>query len=154
MYERKLLGLKEAQEAIEVMIQEVKTGEGYWRYGCFAVVDYRGDLIAFARMDGTGKHGLDMAFRKAYSAAMWGNTTSGLQEYEKEHPYGVSAFGPDYTVVAGGVPIIPPGSPEVVYMAPYVIGAIGVANAGRGKQDEAIALVGLKYIQSVLWPSK
>lgn len=154
MYERKLLGLKEAQGAIEVMIQEVKTGEGYWGYGCFAVVDYRGDLIAFARMDGTGKHGLDMAVRKAYSAAMWGFTTSGLLEYEKDRPYGVSAFGPDYTVVGGGVPIIPPDAPERTFMAPYVIGAIGVANVGHGKQDEAVAMVGLKYIQSVLWPSK
>ena len=53
MYDRPMLGLKEAQEALQVMIKEVESKpDYYWQHGVFAVVDFAGSLIALARMDG------------------------------------------------------------------------------------------------------
>ena len=151
MYERKALGLEEARGAVDAMIQEVKNGD-YYQYGSFAVVDYNGLLIYFARMDRGGKQGADMAIRKAYTAALWGRHVSQFLELIREREWSESSYGSDYTVVPGGVAIIEPGHEG--FPIPFCLGAIGVANAGPWAKDEAVAMVGLEYIQSILWPSK
>ncbi len=169
MYERSLLGLKEAQEAIQVMIKEVESKkDDYWQHGVFAIVDFAGSLIAFARMDGAHEQGAFMAVRKAYTAALWAMSTSEFREVVRA-PMDVSCFGDKFTLSKGGVPIIPPyarsrpvasGETEVhtamikKSLTPYCVGAIGVGNCGPGEKDEEVAMIGAKYLESVLWPSK
>ena len=54
-------------------------------------------------------------------------------------------YGPNYTVVGGGVPVIPPDACKGPHAAGvfYQIGAIGVANTGDFEQNHAIAMVGV-----------
>ena len=174
MYDKKVLGLKESLGAIEAMIQEVEKGN-YWKRGGFAVVDTWGVLIAFARMDGSNQVPFQQALRKAYSAVMWGKDTSDLLEFIKERPWDESTYGTEWTVCPGGVLITEPGykldvqdvittTPELSklglaektwqFTSPYAIGAIGVSGVGPYPLDDAVARVGVEYIQSVLWPGK
>jgi uncharacterized protein GlcG (DUF336 family) len=154
MYDRPLLGLKESQEALQVMIKEVESKpDYYWQHAVIAIVDYSGSLIAFARMDGAHQQGAFMAIRKAYTAAIWGQTTTDFRKIVKE-PMDVLSFGTDVTLSKGGVPIIPPYITRSEYNIPYVVGAIGVGNVGRGEKDEEVAMAGAKYLESVLWPSQ
>ena len=155
MYERKVLGFKEASGAIDVMMQEAKSqGKGYSGYGCFAVMDYTGNLIVLARMDGTATWANEMAIKKANTAAMWGITTRRFLDVVNKRPYGMSSWGGNYTTVPGGFPIIPPDAPKQQYMMSFVIGSIGVAHIGGGKDDENVAIAGLRYIEDVLWSPK
>ena len=53
MYERKVIGLEEAQGAIQAMLSHVKDNKDkYWQYAAFAVVDEHGSLVCYAKMDG------------------------------------------------------------------------------------------------------
>lgn len=153
MYKRTVLGLEEAKGAIEAMIEEGKK-PSYWPYGCFAILDYSGDLICFARMDGAGKQGVSMAIRKAYTAAIWGRSTTafGKMIAAKKFRKSTTNYGPDYTTIPGGVPIIEPEGKTLRYATPFCIGSIGVATAGPAEMDEAVAKVGLRYIEMKLWP--
>lgn len=154
MYETRVVGLNEALGAIQAMLHEVKSKtEEYWQYGGFAVTDERGGLIAFAKMDGPTAVPLRMAIKKAYTAAIWGRDTNKLRERMKDRPWDFQGnFGHDFTVIGGGVAILEPGQEEAPF--PISIGAIGVASVGPEDKDEAVALVGLRYIQNALWPSK
>ena len=95
-----------------------------------------------------------MAFRKAHSAAIWGKDTLTLWEYFKGRvEWPLTAYGTDFTVVPGGVAIVEPGE-ERKRRPKYVYGAIGVSDVGVWQADDELAVAGLKYIQSLLWPSK
>ena len=155
MYKRSMLGYEEAKGAVEAMIEENKKGD-YWPYGCFAVVDYNGVLLYFARMDGSGTQGVSMAIRKAYTSAIWGRSTTAFGKMidAKKFRKDATNYGPDYTTIPGGVAIIEPAGKDSRYATPFCIGAIGVATTGPGEFDEAIAMVGLKYIENLLWPEK
>jgi len=153
MYKRSIVGLEEAKGAVEAMIEEAKKSE-YWPYGCFAVLDFNGDLICFARMDGAGKQGVDMAIRKAYTSAIWGRSTTsfGKMIEAKAFRKSVTNYGPDYTSIPGGVAVIEPAGKKLRYPTPFCVGSIGVATTGPGELDEAVAKVGLKHIEMKLWP--
>ena len=174
MYDKKVLGMKEALGAIEAMVQEVENGN-YWQRGGFVIVDSWGVVVASARMDKANAVPIKMAYRKAYTAVMWGVDLSSFQEFIAERPWSESSYGPEWTVCPGGVVITEPGykldpgdvvkpTPEMGkyglrdktydFTSPYVIGAIGVGGVGPYHLDEAVARVGVKYIQSVLWPGK
>lgn len=153
MYKKAVLGFEEAKGAVEAMIEECKKPD-HWPYGCFAVVDYNGVLLYFARMDGAGKQGVSMAIRKAYTSAIWGRSTTAFGKMidAKKFRRDPSNYGPDYTTIPGGVAIIEPAGKEKRFATPFCIGAIGVATAGPGEVDEAVAMIGLRYIENILWP--
>lgn len=158
MYEAKILGLKEAQGAIEAMIQEVESKpDEYWQYGAFAVVDAWGNLIAFAKMDGPTTIPVMMSIRKAYTSALWGLDTSQILKKFEGRAFSLQGnFGDEFTECPGGIAINEPGKEDVRF--PFCIGAVGVGAVGTYKpfadKDEAVALVGAEYIQNALWPSK
>ncbi|MBI2854477.1 MAG: heme-binding protein [Chloroflexi bacterium] len=154
MYERQLLGLREAQEAIRVMLREVENRKDYyWQFGVFAVVDFTGSLIAFARMDGAHQQGTMLALRKAYTAALWGKSISQFRELVKP-PLDLLSMGADFTLSKGGVAIVKPSAASKFQKSPYCLGAIGVAGCGLGEVDEEVAHIGARYIESVLWPNE
>ncbi len=98
-----------------------------------AITDQAGNLVAFARMDGTKPIVLNVALGKAYTSAVARNTTKDLQE--KALPGG-PAFGgvtnmPGVMTIQGGVPIFENGQ---------CIGVSGTA----ATEDQEIAELAIK----------
>ena len=94
----------------------------------FAVVDWGGDLVAFARMDGAQLASIAIAEHKARTAARYRRPTIAFEN-------GVQKFGFTYLlslddVIAsrGGIPLVEDGR---------LIGAVG-CSGGTGSQDEAV----------------
>ena len=94
----------------------------------FAVVDWGGNLVAFARMDGAQLASIAIAEHKARTAARYRRPTVAFEN-------GVQKFGFNYLltlddVIAsrGGIPLVDGGK---------IIGAIG-CSGGTGSQDEAL----------------
>lgn len=94
----------------------------------FAVVDWGGNLVAFARMDGAQLASIAIAEHKARTAARYRRPTHALED-------GVQKFGFNYLmtlddVIAsrGGIPLVDGGK---------IIGAIG-CSGGTGAQDETL----------------
>lgn len=153
MYERKELGTEECLKALHAMIQKAKDDGG--APIAAAVVDTHGELICYARMDGypvVGRHQAcnevanHMCIKKAYTASFWGRDTHELGELMQEVKRSVTIdFSSAYTTTKGGVAVVEPGK-QVVY------GGIGVGGRSA-EEDEAIAFVGLKAIQNIVWPS-
>lgn len=94
----------------------------------FAVVDWGGNLVAFARMDGAQLASIDIAEHKARSAARYRRPTI---EWENA----IQKFGLNYVLTLddvmasrGGIPLVVNGK---------IIGGIG-CSGGSSSQDEAL----------------
>lgn len=140
MYKRKMLGFEEAFKAVKAMTRAVKKGS---RPISVAVMDDRGDLICFARMDGAHGFTNELALRKAYTSARRRIDTSKLGEHLQKSGWSTVDYGIDYTVIPGGVVITKAGE-ETAY------GSIGVSGRIPASEDEEIALVGLETLQNLL----
>ena len=152
--EKIVIGLDEAMKAMQAIIEESKRIPG--RPVAVAIVDDRGDLICVAREDGVRKLCTDMAIKKAYTSAQWRRNTTTLEAFWKERPMIFTELLPDYNIAGGGVVIIEPGIDSGVdkQFKEAWYGGIGVAGRFTGEQDEALAKVGLKVLQKLLWPFK
>lgn len=148
MYDRKTVGLEEARKAVEAMIKEASKEPN--RPMAVAVVDDRGDLVCFERMDGASKLFADMAIRKAVTAVRARNTTDNLQERFKAIGASIDWFGPEYTLMWGGQLITEPG--EYVPFVNQIYGGIGASGRRAVDEDSAMAKLGVKAIQAVMWP--
>lgn len=161
MYERKTIGLREAQRGVEAMLKEAsKESERPMTVG---VADERGIPILIARMDGCQDFQFQMVVRKLYSAAQWRMDTRTAQESIPRE--GLAASGSSFNT--GEVTTLPSG---LVIVEPSEVGMKGektglrfttgtvygsVAACGRSTEahgeDEEIAEVGRRAIQEVLW---
>jgi len=146
MFEKQVLGLKEAQVALEAIIEEASKDPGMPIAA--AVVDDQCEIVCAARMDGATPFYNYMALKKARTAAMiphvvTARTTRGWQEFLNTRNYCASDFVPDNTPVVGGVSIVKPGER-------IIFGGIGIAGH-HGQQDEALAFIGLRALQKALW---
>jgi len=106
-----------------------------------AVMDEAGHLKAFVRMDGALLGSIDIAIKKAKSAALFGLNTEELFEYCKP---GGTSFGLENTnggliVFAGGIPLRNADN--------EVIGAIGVSG-GTVQHDFIVAEAGAATFKS------
>jgi uncharacterized protein GlcG (DUF336 family) len=107
-----------------------------------AVLDESGHLKAFIRMDGALLGSIDIAIKKAKSAALFGMNTEQLFEYCKP---GGTSFGLENTnggliVFAGGIPLRNTND--------ELIGAIGVSG-GTVEQDFSVAQAGAANCKSL-----
>lgn len=162
MYNVPSVGLEEAQQAIQAMIAEIRGHtEKYWQYACIAVVDERGKLVSYAKMDGAPMLAQDMAIKKAWTAVMAGRDIHEVNERLKVRDWVLQDFISGGTPVPGGVAIVDPnegshdGELEFSGKPNFKVsccGGIGVSAVGPYQYDLEIAQVGLKYIQSKLWP--
>ena len=162
MYTKSSVGLEEAQGAIEAMLTEIRShAEQYWQHACLAVVDERGKLVAFAKMDGAPMVAQDIAITKAWTTVMCGRDIHDLNARIATRDWNLQDFIPGGTAVVGGVAIVDPneesidGEPEYTGKPHYklsCIGGIGVAGVGPYQLDLKIAKIGLQYIQEKLWP--
>jgi len=101
--------------------------------GGFAVVDAAGELLAFARLDGTFGAAASVSLAKARTAVRFAKPTSVFEEIINGGRTAMAGM-PDFMPLQGGIPIVVEG---------HVVGAIGVSGASSAKQDEELALAGL-----------
>jgi glc operon protein GlcG len=146
MYDKKVLGLAEAQVAIQAVLEDAAKDPS--QPISVAIADDKGDLISLARMDGAPETTTEMAVKKAYSAAKVRGNTRDFGQHRRKSEYGdLEPIPPDKTIIPGGVAIIKPGEQRVVY------GGIGTSGT-PAERDEELAFIGLKALQDFLWPSK
>jgi uncharacterized protein GlcG (DUF336 family) len=107
------------------------------------VVDENGALVLFERMDNAIPISVDMAQRKAVTAALVGVSTGELATLTQpgQPLWGLTqANGGKYVALGGGVPVKRVGK---------VIGAVGVSG-GSVEQDVMLATAGAKAGEAVL----
>lgn len=93
-----------------------------------AIVDGAGDLLQFSRMDGARAYTVDLATKKARTAAQVGVATAII----------AAMSGPGTDVKAGGLPILHAGQ---------CVGAVGISGA-QTPVDEAIAAEGIAAVSA------
>jgi glc operon protein GlcG len=109
---------------------KVEAAKNSWTVS-IAVVDDGGILLALERTDGAFPHSAEIAFRKAWTAAMVRLPTKTMEDMVKERP-ALVAF-PGQLRVQGGLPIRHDGE---------CVGAVGVSGVAS-HQDEQVAQAGL-----------
>jgi glc operon protein GlcG len=147
MYQREALGLTEARAAVEAALAEASKEPN--RPMAVAVVDDRGDLVYFARMDGALPMFAHMAINKAYTASRMQRDTASFGDWMKERGRELAVWTDDkFTTVRGGFAIIKPGEGylPVGTKQGKLLGGIG-ASGRSGEEDEQIALTGLNAIE-------
>ena len=131
MYNKPMLSLDQAQNAIKAMIEDYNRDTNRRKVD-MAVVDDAGNLLAYARMDRCLRP--TFAIRKAYTSAVRGMDTLAFAEQLSSQGRSVESFGdPQLVAIPGGVAVINDGA---------VVGAIGVGGLPSGLDDEAIAKAG------------
>jgi len=146
MYQKPVLGLAEAQAAIQHMLEEASK-EPEKRPMSFVIVNDSSELVCAARMDGAIDFNTWMATKKAWSAARMKRNTRAIEE--RLQPYNktpLEAFGPEICGLAGGNIVTDPASGAC-------IGAVGTS--GRIlDDDEAMAQKGVECIENILKSAK
>jgi glc operon protein GlcG len=99
-----------------------------------AVVDDGGALLALERMDGAFPQSWELAFRKAWTAAMVRLPTKTMEDMVKDRPALVSF--PGQVRVQGGLPLQHGGD---------WVGAVGVSGM-QSHQDEQVASAGVAVL--------
>jgi len=99
-----------------------------------AVVDDSGGLVLLLRLDGARGFSVDIATRKARTAAALGVPTRILEERLGGRPLPLS----DMMILPGGVPVISEGA---------AAGAVGVSGASA-EDDDKIADAGVRALQA------
>ncbi|MBM3733124.1 MAG: heme-binding protein [Acidimicrobiia bacterium] len=121
---------------------------------CIAVTDESGNLIAFARMDGSKVLSVQLAQDKAFTAAISRRPTHdyNARAVPGNLAFGIqSAHGGRFTTVGGGVPVeVGAGeSPRAINTTPLsgrggaVVGGIG-CSSGTPEQDRECAEAGVR----------
>lgn len=126
------LALAGAQAVLQTAIAEAE------RIGapmCVSVVDAGGNLLAFARMDGSKALSVISSRTKAETAALSGEPTGGANA-DVELQISLASAG-RWTNLIGGLPIIVDGT---------LIGAVA-AGSGTGPQDLAVARAGAAAVE-------
>ena len=131
MITRHMLGLDEAQRAIDACIREAeKDGQPM----AFAVTDSYGELIALHRMDGTPPRVLRHSMRKAFTAGFMHRGTLEFKAQLEERESSLDDWGDlTLTTLQGGIPVRFKGE---------VIGAVGVGGNSI-ERDTEIARIGV-----------
>jgi glc operon protein GlcG len=128
------INLETARKVIAAV--EAESAKHHWKES-IAVVDTNGDLVSFARMDGTQIAAGAIAVAKARTSARFRRETRVFYNaFETGHPY-IGTL--DSTLVAspGGFPLVEGGK---------LIGAIG-CSGGTGDQDAAACKAGADLIK-------
>jgi glc operon protein GlcG len=135
MYQRPVLGLAEAQTALDAMLEEASKEPD--RPVGIAIVDHEGDLICYVRMDRTGTNARRASIRKAYTSGRVGADTRVFREQLKVNGSRPGDLDPTFLGSPGGICLLKDG---------FVLGGIGVS--GRlAEEDEDIARVGVAALR-------
>ena len=137
MYNKAMLSLDQTQAAMTAMIK--KATQEPDRPVTIAIVDDRGNLLSYARMDNCATGPQTLAIRKAYTAAMRRMDSATFAENLKNQGQSVSDFG-DHSLVAvqGAVVIVHPETKAI-------LGGIGISGLSS-QEDEDLANIGLEAL--------
>ena len=136
MYDKPMISLDQAQDAIKAMIDDYNKDPNRRKVD-MAIVDDAGNLLAYARMDRCLRP--TFAIRKAYTSAIRSMDTVAFAEQLSAQGRTLESFGdPQLIAIPGGVAVINDGA---------VVGAIGVGGLPSGLDDEAIAKAGLAALK-------
>jgi uncharacterized protein GlcG (DUF336 family) len=137
MYNRKMLGLADADKIVEAIIRDSEKRNGSPL--SIAVVDFRGDLVKFARMDGASFNSANMAIAKAYSSARLRHDSSTIKEWTNSLNGELDDWtDPKITTLGGAVCIY-----DKTEAKPTVVGAVGVGGWPTWQDDEVAARLGV-----------
>ena len=137
MYDKPQLGLSQALAAMSAMLDE--TSKQPDRPAAIAMVDDRGNLITYARMDNCKVIPQQIAVKKAYTSAVNGVDSEAYAQRLKSRGRIVTEIGdPNLVAMKGGVAILRPGDGAI-------LGGIGVSGLSD-QEDEDLARIGLKAL--------
>lgn len=102
-----------------------------------AIADESGNLLYFLRMDEALLASIELAQRKAHTAASFNLSTGALGEYVLKGGFDALTL-PDAVALRGGLPIQLNGR---------LVGAIAVSGAPSGAEDESIAQVAIDTLK-------
>lgn len=131
------INLEQAQALIQAGIAEAnKRG---WPED-FAVVDWSGHLVAFARMDGAQLGSIAIAEHKARTAVEFRRPTSSFETGVQKYGFNYLLSFDDIIAVGGGIPLVQDGK---------IVGGIG-CSGGTTSQDVVLckAVLGAPYVKS------
>ncbi|MGB9627094.1 MAG: GlcG/HbpS family heme-binding protein [Thermodesulfobacteriota bacterium] len=150
MFKRDLVGLREAQLALEAIFEAASKNPE--QPISVAIVDSHGELICTARMDGAIPMFNYMALKKARTSALLGMDTRAWGEFLQKRGYTTHDFFPDATGVPGGVAIIRPGEITSNKRPGEIEAFGGIGVSGRtGNEDEELAKIGFTALQKAVW---
>jgi glc operon protein GlcG len=131
------ISLKDAQALIQAGITEANKRR--WPEN-FAVVDWSGNLVAFARMDGAQLGSIAIAEHKARAASEFRRPTKSFETGVQKYGFNYLLSFDDIIAVGGGIPLVEHGK---------IVGAIGCSGATTS-QDEVLceAAIGPPYMNS------
>src|SRR5574341_127048 len=135
------LTLEGAKKVIAATVAEAKKVNAPG--GSIAVVDDGGNLLALERLDQTFAASANIAAGKARTAALFKKPTKVFEDVIKGGRTSMITLGGDFqnfTPLQGGIPLEWEGR---------VVGAIGVSGAASAQQDEELAIVGAKSLESM-----
>ena len=135
------LTLDGAQKVIAATVAEAKRVNAPG--GSIAVVDEGGNLLALERLDQTFAASANIAIGKARTSALFKKPTKVFEDVIKGGRTSMVTLGGDlqnFTPLQGGIPLEWEGK---------VVGAIGVSGAASAQQDEELAIVGAKSLDSM-----
>jgi uncharacterized protein GlcG (DUF336 family) len=136
-----LPSLKEmtADLAVEAAVQAERACAAQGYAVSVSVVDRAGALKAMVAGDGSSSLKTEASRRKAYTAAIFGETTGEVAASVPRAGEVLGALDGDLFVEAGGAPI---------RIRDDLIGAVGVAGAPGGDKDEACAVAAIRRVQA------
>ena len=111
--------------------------------GSIAVADDGGNLLALERLDRTFAASANIAIGKARTAALFKKPTKVFEDAIKSGRTSMVTLSGDlqnFTPLQGGIPLEWEGK---------VVGAIGVSGAASAQQDEDLAIVGAKSLDTM-----
>lgn len=135
------LTLEGAKRVIAVTVAEAKRINAPG--GSIAVVDDGGNLLALERLDQTFAASANISIGKARTSALFKKPTKVFEDAIKGGRTSMVTLGGDlqnFTPLQGGIPLEWEGK---------VVGAIGVSGAASAQQDEELAIVGAKSLDSM-----
>jgi uncharacterized protein GlcG (DUF336 family) len=125
--------LEKAQALIQAAIAEANRRG--WPED-FAVVDWAGNLVAFARMDGAQLASIAIAEHKARTAARSRRPTIEWESAVQKFGFNYVLTLDDVMASRGGIPLVENGK---------IIGAIG-CSGGTGSQDETLCQAAISVV--------
>ncbi len=135
MYEETILGLDEANRAMQAILEQALKEPD--RPIAVAIVDGSGKLVQYARMDRCRAMPQQIAFKKAYTAAVMRSDTAAIAERFQSMGRSISDFGdPNMLALQGGVTVQRPSDNAF-------LGAIGVSGLSA-QEDEDLAKLGIQ----------
>ena len=111
--------------------------------GSIAIVDEGGNLLALERLDQTFAASANIAIGKARTSALFKKPTKAFEDIIKGGRTSMIALGGDlqnFTPLQGGIPLEWEGK---------IVGAIGVSGAASAQQDEDLAIIGARSLNSM-----